>query len=247
MIKRCLLFIPVLFYSLTSNGFYSLATKNAVLGEISTKDRTNILAAIDNCFTDEYLDDVCAKDALQELVDQDSSSFAFKILNDYNLALMQGNVSDRACRTEEHLQANQLVGHCILMMNYQTLDNLDNDIGFEEYKTCLQGGLGALSFTGNLAVLTHLRSLYNFENLTEDENDTAKFWNKALTRQKDTDQLNLLKSCFGPMPELDNYLDADESDAQDDADDYQDFLEDQQDNNFLPADVDPGDIDEIEY
>lgn len=155
--------------------------------------RSTILGIIGSCGTVSTLNDDCVIEGLSRVGREENNAFASAIVLDYQNALGQGRTNTLPeCQTETHMQANRIIGHCMLLMNYYALNDMDRESAVKQYEMCLQGGMLGLVYQGNIVAQYLIGSIYSRKGLTE----PADVWKRALNLRKDTEEYQLLMHCY---------------------------------------------------
>ncbi|MBS0290638.1 MAG: hypothetical protein JSS07_11470 [Proteobacteria bacterium] len=168
-------------------------TKNIQVQDASETSRKTLLGIIENCGNSNHLDDDCMIQNLERVAQEENISEARNILKEYEKALAEGNFSKPECQTEGHLQANRTLGHCILLLNSNMLENYEESDAVLRYEMCLQGGMMGLAYHGNLAAQYMLSKIYH----EKSQEEQARIWSSTLKTKKETDEYHILMSCYG--------------------------------------------------
>lgn len=156
--------------------------------------RATVLGIIESCGQVANIDDDCVIQGLDRVANEESNLIAQGISKDYENALNTGNFdSDPECQVETHLQANHIVGHCLLLGHYYALSERDQHSGLSQLELCLQGGLQGLADQGNMVALYMLNDLLEQKGIE----DIANQWKKTKRLKKDSDEYALLIKCYG--------------------------------------------------
>jgi hypothetical protein len=166
----------------------SLQSHNADLSASST-----LLGIIESCGNSTNINDDCVMQALQRVAVEENNSYAKQIASNYMEALDEGNYfTAPECQMESHAQANRILAHCILLMNYYALKDQDKDSAVKQYEMCLQGGMQGLVYQGNIVAQYILGDLYEKKGLSQ----PAEAWKKTLKLRKDTEEYQMLMKCY---------------------------------------------------
>lgn len=166
----------------------SLQSQNADHSASST-----LLGIIESCGNSTNINDDCVLQALQRVSVEENNEYAKSIAADYLQALGEGNYfTVPECQTESHAQANRILAHCILLLNYYALKNQDKDAAIKQFEMCLRGGMQGLVYQGNIVAQYILANLYEKKGLSQ----PAEVWKRALKLKKDTEQYQLLMKCY---------------------------------------------------
>jgi len=160
--------------------------------EADDASRSTLLGIIESCGNASNIDDSCVVDSLNRVAQEENNTTAKSIAASYNQAINAGNFSNPECQTEDHMQANRILGHCILLMNYYALQNQDKEAAINKYELCLQGGMQGLVYQGNIVAQYILSELYSYKGLSE----PAQTWKKGLKLRKNTPEYALLMKCY---------------------------------------------------
>lgn len=166
----------------------NLQSQDADLSASST-----LLGIIESCGNSTNINDDCVIQALQRVAVEENNSYADAIASNYQQALGEGNFfTTPECQIESHMQANRILAHCILLMNYYALKNQDKEAAIKQYEMYLQGGMQGLVYQGNIVAQYILSDLYEKKGLSQ----PAELWKKALKQRKDTEEYQLLMRCY---------------------------------------------------
>jgi|GEM_PF-5712061 len=155
--------------------------------------RATILGIVESCGNVTNIDDDCVIQGLERVADEENNLVAKAIASDYGNALNTGNFEvNPECQVETHLQANRIVGHCLLLSHYYTLSERDQFSGVSQFELCLQGGLQGLADQGNLVALYMLSDVLEQKGIE----DAANQWKKTKRLKQDSDEYMLLTKCY---------------------------------------------------
>lgn len=155
--------------------------------------RSTVLGITDACGTPSNVDDDCVIRGLERVVREESNLIAAAILSEYARAVDEGHFSTHPeCHVETHLQANRILAHCTLLLNYAALKEQNPDVATAQFNMCLQGGLQGLVYQGNIVSQYMLGQLYAQKGIT----GPADIWKRALLLRKNTDEFTLLMKCY---------------------------------------------------
>lgn len=154
--------------------------------------RTTLLGIIESCGKSFNLDDDCVIAGFERVEAEENNALAKYITSNYQKALAEGNFNNLECQVETHLQANQIIGHCLLLLHYYAIGDQDFDAAMSQYKMCLHGGLQGLVYQGNIVAQFMLGKLMDQSGFPE----AAKSWKEAIKLRKDSDEFLLLKKCY---------------------------------------------------
>lgn len=169
-------------------------TQNLVASQSANEpSRATVLGIVESCGHVANIDDDCLVQGLERVADEESNLIAKAIAKDYETAINTGNFEDNPeCQVETHLQANRIIGHCLLLSHYYALSERDHNAGISQFELCLQGGLGGLADQGNLVALYMLSDLLEQKGI----DDAANQWKKIKRLRKDSDEYVLLTKCY---------------------------------------------------
>ncbi|MCS5711359.1 hypothetical protein [Candidatus Berkiella aquae] len=169
---------------------HNLATSESA----NEPSRATVLGIVESCGQVTNIDDDCLIQGLDRVANEENNLVAQGISKDYEDALNTGNFdSDPECQVETHLQANRIVGHCLLLAHYYALSERDHNSGLSQLELCLQGGLQGLADQGNMVALYMLSDLLEQKGIE----DIANQWKKVKRLRKDSDEYHLLTKCYG--------------------------------------------------
>lgn len=172
--------------------FMSYANK-IVPETVDAAARTTVLGITDACGTSTNVDDDCVIRGLERVVNEESNLIAAAILSEYARAIDEGHFSSQPeCHVETHLQANRILAHCTLLLNYAALKEQSPDAAIAQFNMCLQGGLQGLVYQGNIVSQYMLAQFYTQKGITA----PAEVWRRALSLRKNTDEYRLLEKCY---------------------------------------------------
>jgi hypothetical protein len=155
---------------------------------------SSILGIVDSCGTPTNVDDDCVLKGLERVASEESNMIAYSILGEYARAINEGKFSTHPeCHVETHLQANRILAHCTLLLNYTYLKDQDRDKALAQFNYCLQGGLQGLVYQGNIVAQYMLSQFYGQIGLGA----PADVWRRAVMIRKDTPDFTRLMSCYG--------------------------------------------------
>lgn len=156
--------------------------------------RATLLGIADACGTPTNVDDDCVLKGLERVSKEEGNANATAMLKEYSSAISEGQFyTQPECQVQTHLQANRILAHCTLLLNYAALKDQNADAATGQFNMCLQGGLQGLVFMGNVVAQFMLAEFYNQRGQTEQ----ADIWKRAIKLRKDTDEYNLLQKCYG--------------------------------------------------
>lgn len=166
-------------------------TKNLPI-KVPDLDRSTIIGIFDSCGNASNIKDDCVIAGLERVKTEENNKTAKEMLEVYEQSQGMGDYANPECQIESHLQANRVVGHCILLMDYFAVKNLDESAAVGQYQMCLLGGMQGLTFNGNIVAQYILSQLYEERGVQ----NTADIWKKALLMRKDTDEYHSLMKCY---------------------------------------------------
>lgn len=188
LVTLCL-FMPC---SSSAVDFMSYAEK-IVSGTVDAGARSTVLGIADACGTPNNVDDDCVIRGLERVVNEESNLIAAAILSEYARAIDEGHFSTQPeCHVETHLQANRILAHCTLLLNYAALKEQSPDAAAAQFNMCLQGGLQGLVYQGNIVSQYMLGQFYSQKGISA----PAEVWRRALSLRKNTDEYALLAKCY---------------------------------------------------
>jgi hypothetical protein len=169
-------------------------THNVTVSQSSNEhSRATILGIVQSCGSVTNIDDDCVIQGLDRVADEESNQVAKAISQDYENALNTGNFEiNPECQVETHLQANRIIGHCLLLAHSYALSERDQVSGISQFELCLQGGLQGLADQGNIVALYMLSDVLEQKGIE----DAANQWKKTKRLRKDSDEYNLLTKCY---------------------------------------------------
>lgn len=155
--------------------------------------RSTLLGIVDSCGTPTNVDDDCVLKGLERVAIEENNTIASIMLQEYARAIGEGRFStEPECHVETHLQANRILAHCTLLLNYSALKDQNTDTATAQFNMCLQGGLQGLVFQGNIVAQYMLSQFYIQKGIIE----AADTWRRALLLRKDTPEYALLINCY---------------------------------------------------
>ena len=164
-------------------------SRNVPAASAQEPARSTVMGIFDSCGNASNLNDDCIMQGLTRVATEENNTVAKAIADSYDNALTMGS-SEPDCQTETHLQANRIVGHCLLLLNYSTLKNGTPPPG--DYETCLQGGMLGLTYQGNIVAQYFMVQLFEQKGIP----DAAQAWKNGLEMRKDTNEYELLMKCY---------------------------------------------------
>ena len=169
-------------------------TQNVTISQSANEpSRATILGIVESCGNVTNIDDDCVTQGLDRVADEENNLVAKAISQDYENALNTGNFEvNPECQVETHLQANRIIGHCLLLAHYYALSERDQLSVISQFEICMQGGLQGLSDQGNIVALYMLSDLLEQKGIE----DAADQWKKTKRLRKDTDEYALLTKCY---------------------------------------------------
>lgn len=182
-------------FLLSSPGLYALDLfkyTNNLPVKAPDLERSSILGIFDSCGNASNIKDDCVIAGLERVQTEENNLTAKSMLKIYEEAQTLGNYNNPECQLDSHLQANRVVGHCILLMDYYALKDLDGGAAVAQYEMCLLGGMQGLTFQGNIVAQYILSQLYAKRGVQQ----TADVWTRALMMRQDTDEYKSLKKCY---------------------------------------------------
>jgi len=195
------LFLPgiaTLFFSVFATPTYAIELLKYV-GLLQTQsadgaERSTVYGIIESCGNATRLNDDCVIQGLNRVAKEENNTLAQSIANVYTSAEKEGNYTSKPeCQTDDHFQANRIIGHCWLLLNYYAIQsNNDTDTAGAQYAMCLQGGLQGLVFQGNIAAQYMLAKLYDERGIA----GTGEVWTNAIKMRKGTQAYELLQKCY---------------------------------------------------
>ena len=173
-------------------------TKDDRICSANETSRKTLLGIIDSCGNTTRLDDDCLVQGLERVAKEENNTEAKLILNEYEKAISEGNFIKPDCQTENHMQANLTIGHCILLYHSYILENYEKNDAILRYEMCLQGGMMGLAYHGNLAAQYMLSEIYRDKHqLTQEAT-----WAESLKTKKETDEYDIMMRCYGSFLSL---------------------------------------------
>lgn len=155
--------------------------------------KATVLGIVESCGHVANIDDDCVVQGLERVAGEENNQVAEAIAKDYEEALNTGNFdSNPECQVETHLQANRILGHCLLLAHYYALSERDQLTGISQFELCLQGGLQGLADQGNMVALYMLSDVLEQKGI----DDAANQWKKTKRLKKDSDEYLLLTKCY---------------------------------------------------
>ncbi|MGE3319633.1 MAG: hypothetical protein AB7I18_10100 [Candidatus Berkiella sp.] len=169
-------------------------THNLVASQSANEpSRATVLGIVASCGDVMNIDDDCVIEGLDRVSGEENNLIAKAISKDYEDALNSGNFeTNPECQIETHLQANRIVGHCLLLSHYYALSDRDQHSGISQFELCLQGGLQGLADQGNIVAQYMLSGLLAQKGV----DDAADQWKKTKRQKKDSDEYALLAKCY---------------------------------------------------
>jgi hypothetical protein len=168
-------------------------TKNLQTHTADPSSSSTLLGIMESCGNAAHLNDDCVLKGLERVSVEEDNQYARAIAANYEKALEEGNYHTLPeCQLETHMQANRILGHCILLMNYYALKHQDKDYAIQKYELCLQGGMQGLVYQGNIVAQYILSNLYDIKGI----HHTSEAWKKALKKRKHTEEYRLLHRCY---------------------------------------------------
>lgn len=190
------LLIPLIFLSPQLVAFSQDSyIKNLKAGPITGPAESKVLGALSNCSNANTMTGDCIIPQLSPLAQNENNALAASILSEYSRALSEGKMNSVAeCRTTAHLETDNVLARCVLIMNYYALKEQNKDSGITNYGLCLQGGLSGLAFGGNLSARHLLSQLY----LQGGNREASEMWSKSLELEpnKGTLEYQLMRKCY---------------------------------------------------
>ncbi len=172
--------------------------KDAQICAANETSRKTLLGIIDSCGNTTRLDDDCFIQGLERVTKEENNLEAKIILQAYEKAISEGNFIKPECQTENHMQANLTIGHCILLYNSYMLENYEKEDAVLRYEMCLQGGMMGLAYHGNLAAQYILSEIYRDKHQLAQE----ATWAESLKSKKETDEYDIMMRCYGSFLSL---------------------------------------------
>lgn len=183
----CFIFSPSL-YAVNLLQYTSLLKTK----EADGSSRDTVYGIIDSCGTATRLNDDCTIQGLTRVAKEENNALAKSIVSVYQTALNEGQYDTQPeCQTDDHFQANRIIGHCWLLMNYYALQ-ADPSSAESQYSLCLQGGFQGLVYQGNIVAQYMLAKVYDEKGIS----GAGENWRNAIDMRKDTQAYNLLKKCY---------------------------------------------------
>lgn len=168
-------------------------TQKIILNTTDDAARSTVLGIADSCGTPTNVDDDCVIRGLERVAKEESNLIAGAILSEYARAIDEGRFSTYPeCHIETHLQANRILAHCTLLLNYSALKDQNSDAATAQFNMCLQGGLQGLVYQGNIVAQYMLSQFYAQKGISA----PADVWKRALLLRKNTDEFTLLMKCY---------------------------------------------------
>ncbi len=172
--------------------------KDSQICAANETSRKTLLGIIDSCGNTTRLDDDCLIQGLERVTKEENNLEAKIILQAYEKAISEGNFIKPECQTENHMQANLTIGHCILLYNSYMLENYEKEDAVLRYEMCLQGGMMGLAYHGNLAAQYILSEIYRDKQQLAQE----ATWAESLKSKKETDEYDIMMRCYGSFLSL---------------------------------------------
>lgn len=167
---------------------------NIVPYDLDDASRSTLLGIVDSCGTPTNVDDDCVLKGLERVAQEENNLTAASMLQEYARAINEGNFSTQPeCQTQTHLQANRILAHCTLLLNYSAIKEQNTDTASAQFNMCLQGGLQGLVYQGNIVAQYFLSQFYSQKGITE----PADVWRRAVLLRQGTDEYKLLSKCYG--------------------------------------------------
>jgi len=169
-------------------------THNLIASQSANEpSRATVLGIVASCGEVTNIDDDCVIEGLDRVAGEENNLIAKAISKDYEDALNSGNFeTNPECQIETHLQANRIVGHCLLLSHYYALSERSQHSGASQFELCLQGGLQGLADQGNIVAQYMLSGLLAQKGI----DDAADQWKKTKRLKKDSDEYSLLEKCY---------------------------------------------------
>ena len=189
LVSLCLS-IPFSAYGLNLLGY----AQRIVVSNSDDAARTTVLGIADSCGTPTNVDDDCVIRGLERVATEEGNQIAYNMLGTYSSAINEGNFATQPeCHVETHLQANRILAHCTLLLNYTALKELSVDRATAQFNMCLQGGLQGLVFQGNIVAQYMLSQFYTQIGLSS----PADVWSRAVLIRRNTEEFARLMKCYG--------------------------------------------------
>lgn len=154
-------------------------------------ERSTIIGIFDSCGSASNIEDGCAISGLQQAASQNNVT-AKTLLDNYQQVQGFGNMTNPECQVASHQQANKLIGHCVLMMDYFAIKDNDPAAAVGKYDNCLVASMQELTFNGNIVAQYFMSQLYGQRGVPQ----AAEVWKRALLMKQDTDEYKLLMKCY---------------------------------------------------
>jgi len=191
MLVGTLIFVSALPFSVWS--FNPLKyTQNLNTQNTDEASRATLLGIIESCGNATHIVDNCVVAGLNRVAQEENNTTAKVIAAEYEEALQEGNASLPECQIEEHMQANRIIGHCVLLMNYYALQDQDVNSATTHYELCFQGGMQGLAYHGNIVAQFMLSELFEQKGIQ----GIAQGWRNALKQRKNTPEYTRLMKCY---------------------------------------------------
>lgn len=160
--------------------------------DLNLSSSSNLLNIIDSCGNSPNLNDDCVVKSLQQAAEGGDEA-AKQLANSYIQALGEGNYFNAPeCQTPSHQQANSILAHCILLMNYNALKTQDKEGAIKQYEMCVQGGMQGLVYQGNIVAQYILADMYQQKGLSQ----PAEVWKRGLQLRENTPEFQTLMKCY---------------------------------------------------
>ena len=164
-------------------------TKNLEKNTSDESAKGTIIGILGTCGNQYNLNDSCVLSGLERVSTEEGNTLAKSILEDYQNAL---NETDPECQNENFKTVKRTIGHCILLMNYYSIEYNDNEGALNQYETCLQGGMTGLAYQGILPAAYLLGQVFQDKGVET----TADTWIKFFNSKKGTEEYDLVLKCF---------------------------------------------------
>jgi hypothetical protein len=154
--------------------------------------RSTLVGIFESCGNTTNLDDNCVLQRLERVAREEDNTTALAITADYEKALETGNFDTPECQTQTHLQANRIIGHCLLLLNFYVLQSNDQESSVNKFETCLHGGMLGLTYQGNIVAQYFMEQLFEQKGIPS----AAQTWKHAIAARRDSNEYDLLKKCY---------------------------------------------------
>src|SRR5579872_501718 len=112
--------------------------------------RSTLIGIFESCGNASNLNDNCVLQNLGRVAREEENTTAQAIYDSYFKTFELGTTEFPECQTQTHLQANRVLGHCLLLLNFYTLQGGDQEESVNKFETCFQGGMLGLAHSDNI-------------------------------------------------------------------------------------------------